>query len=302
MNALSQLLTRQKRYADDLALWEKAYAESPDNESVRLSLANTYVENKQIEKAMPLFEKTLATTTNPLNFNDAAYTLADENVHLDKALEWGKKALATLEAESLKTKSETDALTNAQNLIATWDTVGWIYYRRGDLDHAETYLRSAFDLSQWSTVGEHLGEVFEKQGKKQQAARTYKLAYAGFGASPDLKEEIMNRLTAVTGEHAGLAMLGPIDNADGTITPSPGEQLSRMRTHHISRAARQSGSATFSLVFSPVKIENVEFVSGDEKLKPTADVLLKSDLRASLPNANPQHSPAEGSGPWRLRL
>jgi tetratricopeptide (TPR) repeat protein/transglutaminase-like putative cysteine protease len=284
MQRLSQILYRAKKYAECVELWEKAYEQSPDSSNIRFSLAFAYVDSKQVDKALPLLEKTLTSDSKPMTFNNVAYAIAEQNVHLDKAKEWGDKALQGLEAESLKTDSEEAALTNTRFLGMTWDTVGWIYFRRGELDKAESYLRAAFALSQSSVVGDHLGQVYQKQGKKRQAVHTYKLASAA--PDPHPSTEILDHYRQLMEKNATMDF-SVKRNPDGSWTPTPSEELNRSRTYKIYTAAHDKGSATFSVVLSPGKIEDVKFVSGNEKLKPIASSIASSKLRAEFPNSDP---------------
>lgn len=291
MVGLSGALYRQKKFAERVVSWEKASALLPDNSKVSFSLALAYLDNKQADKAMPLLEKALASESKPMNFNHVAYSLADQNVHLDRAKEWGDKALQGLEAESLKTDTEEAALANTSNIAATWDTVGWIYFRRGDLDKAELYVRDSFTLSQNSVVGDHLGQVYEKLGKKQEAAHTYRLAFAASNSRDN--SQIMDHYRRLMGKDANM---GPAikRNPDGSWTQTPVEELSRARNYKIYTAAHNNGSATFSVVFSPGKIEDVKFVSGDEELKPMSSTITSSKMRIDFPNSDPVHLARRG--------
>jgi len=304
MLGLDQVLQRQKKYTDEVTLWESAYKLMPDRPEVAYSLGLAYVRAKQPDKALPLLEKGLATETRPIVFNDVAYVLADENVALDQAQQWAEKALQMLEAESLKTDSDEAALDNTRNLDATWDTLGWVYFHRGEYEKAEPYLHAAFALSQDSTDGDHLGQNLEKQGKKEQAAHAYSLAMA----SPDHadKSAIRERYVKLTGKQPGTFEIslppGPQykqDRITSKESPSPyhmdaREELSRIRTYKISGAPPAKGSATFAVVFSPGKIEEVQFVSGEEGLKPMTSAILASSMRAEFPNSDPTHISRRG--------
>ena len=228
-------------------------------------------------------EKTLGSDGKPMAFNDAAYTLADQNVHLDKAKDWGDKALQSLEAESLKTQTEEGALKSTRDLGATWDTVGWIYFRMGEFEKAEAYLGAAFQLTQNAIVGDHLAQTYAKQGKKQQAAHTYRLAYAAAKGSD--KNDIKQHYQELMGKSADPEE-APVTLKRGARDFGPEDELSRSRTHKLSSAAHSSGSATFSVVFSPGKIDDVKFVSGDQKLKPMASEIASSKVRADFPNSD----------------
>ena len=73
------------------------------------------------------------------------------------------------------------------SLIAYWDTLGWVYFARGDLDKAEKYVSAAWRLGQHGEVGDHLGQIYEKRGKKDEAIRTYALAMNGLRPIPETR-------------------------------------------------------------------------------------------------------------------
>ncbi|HEX6100236.1 MAG TPA: tetratricopeptide repeat protein [Thermoanaerobaculia bacterium] len=66
------------------------------------------------------------------------------------------------------------------------DSLGWVYFRLGDLDLAEKYLTDATRLiPSDATVHEHLGDVLAKRGEKERALRSYRTALS---LDPDAKE------------------------------------------------------------------------------------------------------------------
>ena len=277
------MLSDSKKNAEAIAVLENAIKLSPDSPSLQSALGSAYLDNKQTDKGIALLEKTLGSDAKPMEFNDAAYALADQNVHLDKAKDWGDKALQSLEAESLKTQTEEGALKSTRDLGATWDTVGWIYFRMGEFEKAEAYLGAAFQLTQNAIVGDHLAQTYAKQGKKQEAAHTYRLAYAAAKGSD--KNDIKQHYQELMGKSADPEE-APVTLKRGGRDFGPEDELSRSRTHKLSSAAHSSGSATFSVVLSPGKIDDVKFVSGDEKLKPMASEIASSKVRADFPNSD----------------
>ena len=288
---LAQLLSNQKRYSEATAVLEKATALAPDSQPLELQLGLAYLKSGGKDKAMPVLQKALDSEQDPmkraLGFNNVAYVLAEENTNLDKAEEWGNKGLQLLEAESLKTDSEKAALNNTQLLTATWDTVGWVYFRRGELDKAERYLHAAFAVTQGTTEGDHLGQVLEKEGKKEQAEHYYLLAIAApTGAD---KTQVRERYKALSGK---IAPSNPLPDftrrtegrpGSASTLISPAEELSKARSFKIP-SGHQAGSATFSVVFAPGTIVSATFISGDEKMKPMADSILSSPMRAEFPS------------------
>lgn len=89
---------------------------------------------------------------NQQAYNALGYSLADRNVRLPEALELIQKA-ADMAPE--------DAF------IA--DSLGWVLFRMGRLEQAETQMRRAWGLRNDSEIGVHLGEVLWVRGKQDEA-------------------------------------------------------------------------------------------------------------------------------------
>jgi len=94
--------------------------------------------------------------------NSVAYEMAETDTNLSDALAYSQRSVKVVEERSQKVDlgniQEAD-LQLPLSISAYWDTLGWIYFKLGDLAHAESYLNSAWQLSQDGTVGDHLGQV-----------------------------------------------------------------------------------------------------------------------------------------------
>lgn len=162
---LGALLTNAKKYSEAISVLESAAKLSTDSEALQTSLGYAYLKNGQSDMAVPLLEK-VAQSSKPENLNNIAYELADANVDLDKALAYAEKAVEQTEAQSLLFgASSTESLKIVRQLVAYWDTLGWVYFRHADLGKAESYLRAAWDLSQSAVIGDHLAQVYERQAE-----------------------------------------------------------------------------------------------------------------------------------------
>jgi Flp pilus assembly protein TadD len=109
---------------------------------------------------------------NPKNssaLNYLGYMLADRGVRLNEALDLIRKAV------------DLDP-----NNGAYLDSLGWAYYRLGDLEQAERHLRSAIDrFSKDPTVHDHLADVLAKQGNLRDAVTHWQKSLAEWqSASP----------------------------------------------------------------------------------------------------------------------
>jgi hypothetical protein len=63
----------------------------------------------------------------------------------------------------------------------------------------------------------------------------------------------------------------------------PAEELSRMRETKLGKQPNLSGSAEFSIVFSPGKVESVRYVSGPESFKALTDMLASASYQVEFP-------------------
>jgi hypothetical protein len=252
-----------------------------------------YLKNKQTEKGLELLKKSLAKETGPGFLNQVAYSLADMNVGLDMAQEYGEKSLHLAEANTIKAESEDYGYVASLMLGTIWDTVGWIYFRQGEYEKALPYVRAAWLLLQKDDIGNHLAQIYVKLGKKQEAAHTYRLAYSladhnySSTASADVKKQILQRYKDLAGKDANPAVISISRRSDGTFTPLPTEELSRMRSFKLSSTVRDRGSAVFSIVFSPSKVEEVKYVSGSESLKGMEKQIAAMKFGVEFPDVGP---------------
>lgn len=89
-------------------------------------------------------------------YNALGYSFADRNVKLDEALELIKKALAI-----------------TPNDHYMLDSLGWVYYKKGELEQAEIYLKQAFNIHPDPEIAAHLGEVLWQKGQREQAKKIW---------------------------------------------------------------------------------------------------------------------------------
>jgi tetratricopeptide (TPR) repeat protein len=279
---LSQLLVENGEYSDAAEMLENAVKSSPDSPSLQMALGETYVRSGQVEKGIPHMRKAVeqgsSKSVDPIMLNDAAYLLAENKTNLDLAKEYGEKALADLDARSITAAESDDGLRVSNQLSLVWDTVGWVYFQMGDITQAERYVRPAWVLGQLGIVGGHLGQIYEQQGKKQAAAHVYELAIAsaltpsrsgstGLNIAESYKtdhSEIVSRYQKLTGKKFSTE-IRKLPNGEWTRTPA--EELNQMRETKLGRELNLAGSARFSVVFVPGKVESVRYVGGDESLK-----------------------------------
>lgn len=97
---------------------------------------------------------------NATALNNLGYFLVERNVKLDEALALIQRAVNT-------------EPTNSSFL----DSLGWVYFKLGQLEYAERHLKeAALRNSTSSTIQEHLGDLYQRQGKMELARAAWQKA------------------------------------------------------------------------------------------------------------------------------
>jgi Flp pilus assembly protein TadD len=285
---LGELLSENHMYAEAVQVLEHAHSLSPESPKLQCALAETYFKNGQPEQGRSLLKKGVPASASPEDLGRAAYVLADNNVELDLANKYAQRALFQLESESATTTDEAIGIANTLKLGYLWDVMGWVNFRRGDYQAAVSSLEAAWLLVQRPEAGDHLGQVYEKLGRKQEAAHSYVLAEAAaFGDAEDIRK----RYEVLTGKkmgdlHSVPSHHGPNAPARASGT-SPVEELSRLRTVNISKSPHASANAVFSIVFSVNQPAEVKYLSGAESLKTLAGPISSARFNVKFPDSSP---------------
>jgi hypothetical protein len=233
---------------------------------------------------------------NPLTWNNVAYILCEQHKHLDRALQYADSAVEQINSELRNVSLASIDLRQIGlvNLLGhTWDTVGWIYFEDGKYEQAEKFLRAAWDLQQDTLIGDHLGQLYEKMGRKNDAIGMY----AESLAAPRAESETRTRLAALVGDKKvdelvkaaapklaqertlhlvseAPAGLKPVaNNGDGQSAPAP---------------TTPAGAADFLISFSASgRVDEVKFISGSDALKGLAPKLQVAQFHPDFPDNSP---------------
>jgi tetratricopeptide (TPR) repeat protein len=278
---LGAMYSEWHKYAEAAPELEKAASLTPDNSELQVSLGDAYLNLGQDDKALATFDHAIELSATPLIWNNIAYQLSLKKTHLDRAREYAESAVSAT-ATALRNLS-LDRLTPqdlplVSALIAYWDTLGWVYFTEGNMDKAEKYVSAAWGLGQHGEVADHLGQIYEKQGKKDLALRTYALGISGLRPIPETHDRL-----------ASLA--GGIAKADAAVAKYE-DELQQARTIDLGKVAKESGSAEFFVLLSrgagsAATVEGVKFASGEEKLKLFSDALRTADYHLTFPDDTP---------------
>jgi tetratricopeptide (TPR) repeat protein len=270
---LASALFNLDRYNEAAAAYESAVKIDPLNALLESRVGSSYLRAGEDDAAAAAFQKALTLDPSSDLENEVAYELAEAGKKLPLALDYAQKAIRAAEKDSQKidiANLKTGDLTPTQQLDAYWDTLGWVYYKMNDLPSAENYLRAAWTLSLDAVVGDHLGQLYEKQHKTEAAVHMYQLALA---VNPKL-EETKKRLANLQGDRVTHSQL------------MAGSELSTLRNMKLPRITAANGSSEIFVLVSPEKIEDVHFLSGSPKMKPSRTMFSPTAFKSQFPTGS----------------
>jgi tetratricopeptide (TPR) repeat protein len=275
---LGSLLILDKKYDQACTLLEAAMKQAPDDKAIASQAGRAEFLAGKRDAGAATLRDSMKGSDDPDTLNNAAYELADFNADLPTAETNSKKAMETLEQETAQItlgNLRKEDLQHVLLLTAVWDTMGWVYFREGNLPQAENYVAAAWKVTQQSEVGDHLGQIYEKQGKLAEAAKIYKLSLAAETLSPDPSGTDSMRESLSRLREKGYPASGK----------DPHEELAGMRTVEMPKSWKD-GNASFFVLVSANKIEDAQFISGDEHLKAAAAELVKANFSGQIPKGS----------------
>ena len=153
----AELYMDEQQYAQAERSFSRALQVTPDDPALLYGRGLAYAEAGQTDQAVNDFRHLLQLKPDDTDATNAlGYTLADANRDLPEAQRLIEQARAARPDDP-----------------AIQDSWGWLQYRLGHLDQAETTLRGAWTAHKDADVGVHLGEVLWKQGRQEDARRVF---------------------------------------------------------------------------------------------------------------------------------
>jgi tetratricopeptide (TPR) repeat protein/transglutaminase-like putative cysteine protease len=298
--ALGSFLIQAAKYEDAEKVLESSIAVTPDNASTQYLLGQAYLDTGDNDKGVAHLKHAIEQKDDDaMMLNNVAYAMAEKNVELKLARQYAEGAVDELDDEAPGAEPLDEAgLQVTYGYSLTWDTLGWVYFQQGDLADAEKFVRAAWLLGEESLVADHLGQIYEKEGKKQQAVRAYESGLAAspapivptFGTpqNPALKtaqkeaDAILARYEKLTGKKPEMMVTRRLPNGEWTQTPA--EQLLHSRQVKVSNAGKLSGSAQFIVRIKPGKAGSAHLVSGDEVFKSLGAKLTEARYPVEFPS------------------
>ncbi len=265
----------QKKYALAEPQLKAAIKLDPNNPELEINIGSDLLGLHKDSEALQWFQKAMSASATPTVWNNIAYTMSQHSTNLGMATQLADNAIrateAQLNATSLDTMSRMQAA-QVESISAYWDTMGWILYKEGKVKQARSYARAAWMLTNDGSVGDHLGRIDEKLGRKAAAIRAFALALAYPGPPVGTRA----RLVALVGK----------DKVDSLIASATKDLAARRRVK-LANPDQLTAKAQFWVLFSPggkssrkkatrARVENVKFISGSDSLKPYAQALRKA--------------------------
>ena len=173
---LAEILEDQKDYQRALEVLKKAVKTFPQDASIHFRLGVIYDKMQSKDMCIKEMRQTISLDPNHAEaLNYLGYTYAEMGENLDEAEKLIKKAL--------EIKPEDGYII---------DSLGWVYYQKGQYKKALEILKKAHKLaSKDPIITEHLGDVYSKNGLYQEALKYYRQALK---LKPDNPENILLKI------------------------------------------------------------------------------------------------------------
>ena len=173
------VLQRLERWQDVAVEAQRASDRLPGDRNLVFARAGALERLDRFDEAEPLFLELIANDPgDAATANYLGYAWADRGSRLNEALDLISRAVASEPENS-----------------AYLDSLGWVYYRLGDLGQAEYWLRRAIELGGTDgTVLSHLGEVLLRKGQADEARELLRQALDAGCEHPEHVRELLDSL------------------------------------------------------------------------------------------------------------
>ena len=179
-NLLASIYVNQEQLASGHDILKKGIELYPENVQLMFEYGLLLEQEGKQDEAIANMEKVVELQPDHIDaLNYLGYTWAENNTHLEKALEYIKKAIA---------------LKPDNGYIL--DSLGWVYFRMGELEKAKTELERALALEPKDPyIHEHMGDIYLATGQKQKAKEAYRQAMEMF-KDQKKKEKMQQKIDA----------------------------------------------------------------------------------------------------------
>jgi tetratricopeptide (TPR) repeat protein len=289
------LANLQTQKGDDAAALETLKAAStahPDDRIVKAQISASLHRLHRDPEAAASAKEAMDGSDDPNVLNDAAFELAETRIDLPLAEKNSRRSVELEESKSAEItlqEANTVAFQKTENMIAAWDTLGWILFLEKKPEQAQPYLAAAWFHRPDLVVGDHLAQVKEALSKPSEALTIDELALASGsnanGGNPDAKQARQE----VKDNAERLRKAGAHSSAANAV-----KTLQDMRTFHLAKPKGLNGSATFRVQLAGDGVKDSELVSGDDNMRSCMVELNKLKIPHAVPAGSPAHVLRDG--------
>ena len=272
---LGRLYVDWHKYDAAVPELQKAVSLTPKDPSLHVTLGKALLNLGKNDEAIAAFDRAIEINPSPWMWNDIAYELASKRTELGRALRYAESAVSATTAASRNLSVEKITqrdLGLVTSLAAQWDTLGWVHFMNGDAARAEPFVRASWLLAGHAEVGDHLGQIYEKQGRRDEAVTLYALALN----AERPQDETHGRLSSLAGK----------DKADAIVRARK-DDFAKLETFSLAVPSPGEAAAEFFVVFGKTGVDGVRFISGDERLKAAAGALKQLPVANLFPDDGP---------------
>jgi tetratricopeptide (TPR) repeat protein len=160
--SLADLLSAQARGDEAESILRQAIKIMPASVPAHINLGSLLFERgKGAESLAESREALRLEPNNPTALNNVGYYMVERGENLEEALKMVQRAVDF-----------------APNVPGFRDSLGWAYFKLGRLEEAERYLAGAARETASPLIHEHLGDVYDKRGKREMAMAEWQQALA----------------------------------------------------------------------------------------------------------------------------
>ncbi|MCP3875196.1 MAG: tetratricopeptide repeat protein [Desulfobacteraceae bacterium] len=160
---LSSFYEREHAYEKAINLLNQSLEVSPDNTSLLFRLGAVQDKSGLKDASINTMKKIIEIDPKDASaLNYLGYSYADLGIKLDEAV--------LLIERAYKIRPDDGYII---------DSLGWVYYMKGDFENAVKYLEKAAELTSFETIiSDHLGDAYQKTNQFKEALSTYQKALA----------------------------------------------------------------------------------------------------------------------------
>ncbi len=271
--ALGSMYAEWHKYAEAAPELEKAISLNPEDSTYQAALGDAYLNLGQDDKALAAFDRAVELSPTPETWNNIAYQLSLKKAHLDRAQQYAESAVSSTAAALRNVtlaKVTLRELALVNSLSAYWDTLGWVYFAKGDNEKALKYIQASWDASPRGEVGDHLGQIYEAKGDKGKAAEFYALALKA--DRPEI--ETSDRLKKVLGD----------SKSREALEEQAVQKLQDARSYKLKHTVPKGSADVWVLIGPGGAVEDVRFIKGADELKGLEPELRAIKFNMALPD------------------